>query len=395
MPLNADEILDVVDAEDHVVGQAPRAEVMAKRLRHRCVFILATDADGRIFVHRRTPQKIVFPSLYDVFVGGVVGTGETYDEAARREAEEELGVTGIEPEHLFTFLYTSADHEWFSAVYRATTPVTVSPQREEVAWHAFLTEAELEAALPGWDVVPDGLEAWRRLGAWQASMARRVSRPEASGAVSELGWRYLLGTLRTAVPVGSLAEAAAVAVRAAAVCGRDADAHLRVELRQDQALLSLQSVAQADVTGRDVDLARRLSAVMRTRPGTGADGEAARSLQLVELGVDALDIASIRPFWKAVLGYTDEPGLDGPTDALVDPLGHGPSVWFQQMDAPRPQRNRIHFDVCVPHDEAADRIAATLAAGGRLVYDAEAPAFWVLADAEGNEACVTTWQGRD
>ena len=65
------------------------------------------------------------------------------------------------------------------------------------------------------------------------------------------------------------------------------------------------------------------------------------------------------------------------------------------MDAPRPQRNRIHLDVSVPHDEAADRIRATLAAGGTLRYDAEAPAFWVLADPEGNEACITTWQGRD
>ena len=66
------------------------------------------------------------------------------------------------------------------------------------------------------------------------------------------------------------------------------------------------------------------------------------------------------------------------------------------MDAPRPQRNRIHLDVSVPHDEAgaADQGRA---GGGRdgLIYDAEAPAFWVLADAEGNEACITTWQGRD
>jgi 4a-hydroxytetrahydrobiopterin dehydratase len=65
------------------------------------------------------------------------------------------------------------------------------------------------------------------------------------------------------------------------------------------------------------------------------------------------------------------------------------------MTEPRPQRNRIHFDVSVPHDEAPGRIQATLAAGGTLLDDAEAPAFWVLADAEGNEACVTTWQGRD
>ena len=65
------------------------------------------------------------------------------------------------------------------------------------------------------------------------------------------------------------------------------------------------------------------------------------------------------------------------------------------MDEPRPQRNRIHFDISVPHDQARDRIAAALDHGGRLLSDAGAPAFWVLADAEGNEACVTTWQGRD
>src|SRR5262249_58447441 len=99
--------------------------------------------------------------------------------------------------------------------------------------------------------------------------------------------------------------------------------------------------------------------------------------------------------WKAVLGYTDEPGASGPEDALVDPVGQGPAVWFQRMDAPRTQRNRIHFDVSVPHDEAPRRIQAALAAGGTLVTDAWAPAFWVLADAESNEARVTTWQGRD
>jgi 4a-hydroxytetrahydrobiopterin dehydratase len=93
-----------------------------------------------------------------------------------------------------------------------------------------------------------------------------------------------------------------------------------------------------------------------------------------------------------VLGYAEEAE---PGNALVDPLGQGPAVWFQQMDAPRPQRNRIHFDVSVPHDEAGRRLEAALAAGGTLVSDAAAPAFWVLADAEGNEACVCTWQGRD
>lgn len=91
----SDEILDIVDENDEVVGQATRGEATARGLRHRCAFIEARDADGRIFVHRRTATKLVFPSHYDMFVGGVVGAGETYGEAALREAEEELGVTGL------------------------------------------------------------------------------------------------------------------------------------------------------------------------------------------------------------------------------------------------------------------------------------------------------------
>lgn len=91
----SDEILDIVDENDVVVGQAPRGEATARGLRHRCAFIEVRDAEGRLFVHRRTPGKLVFPSHYDMFVGGVVGAGESYDEAALREAEEELGVSGL------------------------------------------------------------------------------------------------------------------------------------------------------------------------------------------------------------------------------------------------------------------------------------------------------------
>ena len=68
--------------------------------------------------------------------------------------------------------------------------------------------------------------------------------------------------------------------------------------------------------------------------------------------------------------------------------------WFQQMDEPRPQRNRIHVDVTVPPDEADARVEAALAAGGTLVSDEHARAFWVLADPEGNEACLCTWEDR-
>ena len=230
------------------------------------------------------------------------------------------------------------------------------------------------------------------MGGMTPDSQRKLSRQEASAAVTRIGWRYVLGEFRTQVLTGLLPLAADVAARAAAV--PEAQGHLRMDVRADRVVFSLQTAAVAWVTPRDVELAYRISAVaeeFRLTPTT--DG--ARSVQVLEIGIDAMEIAKIRPFWKAVLAYADEPGRSGPEDALVDPVGQGPAIWFQQMDAPRPQRNRIHFDVSVPHDEAHPRIEATVAAGGKVVYDAEAPAFWVLADPEGNEACITTWQGRD
>lgn len=218
-----------------------------------------------------------------------------------------------------------------------------------------------------------------------------------SEAVHEHGWRLLLGALQTTVPVGSLAQGVALASDAVAVCGGDADRHLHVELRPRLVLLTLRAADRTAVSARDVELACRIAAVvrgagLRTEPGTGP--RAARSVQLLEIAIDALDIPAVRPFWKAVLGYADEPGGGGPEDPLVDPYGLGPAVWFQRMDRPRPQRNRVHLDVSVPHDEAPRRVGAAMAAGGRLVSAVRAPAFWVLADQEGNEACVSTWQGR-
>ncbi|MCL8012328.1 NUDIX hydrolase [Streptomyces sp. AS02] len=167
----ADEILDIVDEQDRVIGQSPRGEAYAQGLRHRCVFIEARDAQGHLFVHRRTPTKLVFPSRYDMFVGGVVGAGESYDDAALREAEEELGVSGLpSPSYLFKFLYDDgAGQTWWSAVYEVRCELPVSPQVEEVAWHGFLSDAEVERRLTEWAWVPDGLDAYERLRAYRAA----------------------------------------------------------------------------------------------------------------------------------------------------------------------------------------------------------------------------------
>lgn len=213
----------------------------------------------------------------------------------------------------------------------------------------------------------------------------RLTRQEVSDAVSDSGWRLVLGSLRAHVAVDSLARAAEVATRVA-----DAE-HLTIDLRPDRVVLGIQTREMSFVSKADIDTARRVSTLVREL-GLVTEPEGPRCVQVMEIAIDTMDRTKILPFWRAILGYVDEPGSD---DAIVDPLRQSPNVWFQQMDEPRTQRNRVHFDVSVPHDEAERRIDAALAAGGVLVSAAEAPAFWVLADAEGNEACVTTWQGRD
>ena len=221
-----------------------------------------------------------------------------------------------------------------------------------------------------------------------------LSRTAASAAVADTGWRYLLGTLAVSVPVRSLAQASNVAAAAVAASGQDADDHLRVDMRPDRVELSVQTRALGATTGRDTRLARRIAdelAGLGLAPAGATSGGSVRPVQMLEMAIDALDIPAIRPFWKAVLGYVDEPGSDG----IVDPAGQLPAIWFQQMDAPRPQRNRVHFDITVAHEEAEPRVRAALAAGGRLVDDSFARSFWVLADAEGNEVCVCTWTDRD
>ena len=155
-----------------------------------------------------------------------------------------------------------------------------------------------------------------------------------------------------------------------------------VDVRPEGVTVRLFTPEVQGLTGRDVDLARKISVAARELhlPADPA------GVQHVQIAIDALDIARVRPFWHAVLGY-DEAG----DDDLLDAHRRGPSVCFQQMDAERPQRNRIHIDIYVPRDQVGTRIAAVLAAGGSIVSDDNAPGWWTLADPEGNEADLAIW----
>ncbi|WP_234790934.1 MULTISPECIES: VOC family protein [Mycolicibacterium] len=224
-------------------------------------------------------------------------------------------------------------------------------------------------------------------------MGDRLTRQHISDTVGPLGWRLVLGAVYTEVLVPSMSDAVAAASHAVAAAGTDASGHLSVDIRADRAILRLRSAQAGTVTTRDLELAHAVSQALSGRGFEMAVGH--EVIQSFEIAIDALDIEAVRPFWKAITGYEDEPGPSDLNAGLVDPFGRGPAIWFQQMDSPRAQRNRIHIDIDVPHDAARARIDAALAAGGTLVSDKAAPAFWVLADAEGNEACICTWQGRD
>jgi 4a-hydroxytetrahydrobiopterin dehydratase len=205
-------------------------------------------------------------------------------------------------------------------------------------------------------------------------------------------WRFLLGRIEAVFVAEAFAQASAFVGRVAEAADT-ANHHPDVDLRYPGRVhVALTTHAVDGLTTADVDLGATISALAATM-GLAAEPVRAR----LEVAIDALDIDAVRPFWKAVLDYEEFPPREPGEQVwvLVDPRRIGPAFWFQQMEAPRPQRNRIHLDVTVPHDVAEERVAAAVAAGGRVVSDDRARAFWVLADPEGNEACICTWQDRD
>ena len=97
---------------------------------------------------------------------------------------------------------------------------------------------------------------------------------------------------------------------------------------------------------------------------------------------DAIDL----DFWRAVLGY--EPMLQ---DNAIDPLGNSSTVWMQELDENKNLRHAMHIDVSVAREHAEARVEAAVSAGGVVVDDSHAPAWWILADRSGNKVCIAAW----
>jgi 4a-hydroxytetrahydrobiopterin dehydratase len=200
-------------------------------------------------------------------------------------------------------------------------------------------------------------------------------------------WRQLFEALRTRFLTGDFATGLRLVGRIGELA-EAANHHPDVDLRYPHVNVTLFSHDVFGVTSRDLELARGISAAA-AELGVKADPGAT---SVVEIALDTWDLEEIKPFWRAVLAMTDHPEYE---QELRDLSGSRPTLWFQDTDRHDEPRQRFHLDVRMPPEVAQDRIAAALEAGGTLVSDASAPRFWVLADPQGNKACVTTGRGRD
>lgn len=213
-------------------------------------------------------------------------------------------------------------------------------------------------------------------------MTQLLSHDDILRALVDLpAWRCFDRALQARFQAPTFAAAVAL-VDAVAADAERADHHPDIDIRWRTVRMELTTHSAGGVTTRDVEMAGRVAA----RAAAVGAVPAGVSPQRAEIAVDTLDPARIRPFWAAA--FAAEP-LSMPNGAVdLVPADGGPRIWFQQMDGPRPGRNRLHLDVYVPREEAADRLAAVLAAGGRLVSEQFAPEWWVLADADENEICL-------
>lgn len=204
-------------------------------------------------------------------------------------------------------------------------------------------------------------------------------------------WRQILGRIKARFRTGDFRTGLALVDKIGATA-EAADHHPDIHLSYSDVVVTLASHDVRGITSRDLDLARQISSHAAE---LGIDADASGLTQL-ELGLDTALGSQLAPFYAALLGGKVEDGEP------VDPSGQVPTVWWQAPDGDdqkwallaQPFEQRWHFDVWVGYDEGERRLQAVLDAGGRLVSDRAAPAYWVVEDADGNRSCICTPAGR-
>jgi 8-oxo-dGTP pyrophosphatase MutT (NUDIX family) len=156
------ELVDEVDEDDRVVRRVTRRVMRRSVLLHRVVSVLCMNSRREIFVHRRTPNKDLFPNLYDPFIAGTVESGESYESSAERELAEEIGVRGAALERLFHYRYEGRETRSHIECFRVIWDGPVTLQATEIAWGEFRPLLSLIENKEGFEFVPDGAELFAR-----------------------------------------------------------------------------------------------------------------------------------------------------------------------------------------------------------------------------------------
>ncbi len=165
--MSADDLVDVVDADDRVIGRATRREVRSGNLLHRACYIVVLDESDRVFVHLRTPTKDVFPSHFDTVVGGVLELGESYEEGARREVREEIGVEAQGLRRVGFLRYADPSNRVQGAIFECRAAAPLHLQADEVVSGEWLPPDEIERRIQHDPYCPDGVVAFRAWLSWR------------------------------------------------------------------------------------------------------------------------------------------------------------------------------------------------------------------------------------
>ena len=155
-----DELVDVADADDRVVGTITRIEMRRSAAWHRAVYVLVQDSAGRVLLQRRSFEKDLAPGAWDIGAGGVVGAGESYDDAAQRELAEELGVTGVALEPLGPVRFVGGGLRLHGRVYRAVHDGPFSFDDGEVLCVEWVDADVVEQVMAKRPFVPDSPEVF-------------------------------------------------------------------------------------------------------------------------------------------------------------------------------------------------------------------------------------------
>ena len=162
-----EEIFDVVDANDQVIGQKPRSEVHRLGLRHRAIHLLVFNARGELFLQKRSMKKDCFPDTWDSSVSGHVDAGEAYDDCALREPREEIGLDlKVLPKRLFKINACKATGQEFVWLYRCEHEGPFQLDPEELSGGGWFTPKKITdwiAASPE-DFAPAFVLIWQLLG---------------------------------------------------------------------------------------------------------------------------------------------------------------------------------------------------------------------------------------